>query len=87
MNAEEAIKNWAASRLNIKADSIRNVDFGTQEEGYCNTCSYTVGGVEVSYLTGKKTRGKKPVDEVKYSFISLGGESFTDVLKEILDGS
>lgn len=79
MNADKAINKWAGKRLGIHPDTITKVNFGTYDEGFCETCSYTIAGVEVSYKTKK--------GGTKSEFINLGYESFADVLNEILEGS
>lgn len=79
MNADKAINKWAGKKLGIDPSLITSVSFGTNDEGYCETCSYTVGGVEVTY---KPKKGG-----TKSEFINLGYESFADVLSEILEGS
>lgn len=79
MDADKAIKIWAGKRLGINPDFITSVEFGTEDEGSCETCSYTVGGVVVIW----KDKKNRP----KYDFINLGYESFADVLNEILEVS
>lgn len=81
MNAEEAIFAWAERRLGFPMGSVRSVDFGTEQEGYCQTCEYTIGGVEVSWENPKSRKKNK----IEYDFISLSSESFSSILEEILE--
>lgn len=82
MNYDEAVFAWAEGRLGLPKGSVTRVDFGTQDEGYCETCSYTVGGAEVAYSTDKDRKGRP---KTRYDFISLGGESFGQILADILE--
>lgn len=83
MNYDEAVKKWAGKRLDINPSLITRVDFGMDTRGYCETCSYDVVGVEVSYNI-PNTKNKSGVSS-KHGFIDLGYETFAGVLQEILE--
>lgn len=85
MSYDGAVFAWAESRLNLPKGSVIRVDFGTQDEGYCETCSYTVGGADVAYTSKNTRKGAKNPLTTKYDFINLGGESFAEILHEILE--
>lgn len=85
MNYDEAVFAWAEGRIGLPKGSVTRVDFGTQDEGFCDTCSYTVGGAEVAYTTANKRKNAKTPTTTSYSFINLYGESFGTVLQEILE--
>lgn len=83
MNYDEAVFAWAEGRLALPKGSVTKVKFGTEEEGYCDTCAYTVGGVDVHYNVPNK-KNKNGIS-TKYGFIDLHGDSFTDVLAQIIE--
>lgn len=83
MDYEKAVRKWAANRLGLNPDTIKSVDFGMDQKGYCETCSYDVVGVEVVHtIPNKKTKSGVSLN---YEFIDLGYESFASVLQEILE--
>lgn len=86
MSYDEAVFAWAEKRAHLPKGSVTRVDFGTQDEGYCETCSYTVGGAEVAYTAKNTRKNAKTATTTKYDFINLSGESFAEVLAEILNG-
>lgn len=78
LDADKAINAWAAKKIGVHPDTIVGVDFGHKQAGYCDTCSYTVSGVEVSYR-------KKDARSTSSEFISLDYYSFASILEEILE--
>lgn len=79
MSYEKAAFTWAERRLSLPKGSVIGLDFGMRSGGYCETCSYEMVGVDVSY---RDKSGKN-----RSEFIDLGYESFTGVLGEILEES
>lgn len=85
MNYDEAVFSWAEGRLNLPKGSVTRVDFGSQDEGFCETCSYTVSGADVAYTTKNNRKNAKNPTTTAYKFINLGGESFGQILADILE--
>lgn len=92
MNYDEAVKIWAAKKLDILPEHIFSVEWGGKgevEKSYDQTYGDTEGydvvvhagcWVHYAHLDGYGSRRRN-------SLIELSGQSFASVLAEILDPS